>query len=99
MLKRMVRFEFVKLVPVDAQGKEELNANPVLAYTVQNDQRKEFGYRSFSGSDSYTLEYDVYQQIRRHHPAFIPDIEACQGFYLSGRWQAVNELGDLVRPE
>lgn len=89
LLDEVVRVDFVKFVPVDHRG-NELPENPSLGYVVYNGEHREFGLRTFEGSDSYTLDHDVWVAMTQHHPEMAETAASMGGFCLNGLWSTAN---------
>lgn len=89
-----VRFQFMKFIEVDRLG-NEIERRPSFGYILFNDERKDYGYGTFGASDSYTIHYDVLNQIRVKHPEFMSYITESGGFYLGDSWIPVENDGDL----
>ncbi|WAH38823.1 hypothetical protein [Alicyclobacillus dauci] len=92
-----VNFEFQTFVSSDYQGHQINEAMPTRGYIVYNDRRKDFGFGAFGVSDSYTIDYDVLNQIRAKHGAFMDDIVRAGGFNLNGEWHDVDGNGEILK--
>lgn len=90
VVKHLVHVNFIRFVEVDASGRD-LDRPAAIGYIVYNGEYQEFGQWSFSRSDDYTLEADVYDQIRAKHPRIAPFVEELRGFYLCGKWCALTD--------
>jgi hypothetical protein len=95
---QIVNFRFTDFIQSDYQVHENNVETPARrGYIVYNDRRKDFGFGTFGSSDSYTIDYDVLNQIRVMHTDFIKDIIESGGFLINGVWHPVNSEGNLVR--
>jgi hypothetical protein len=94
---KIVNFQFTDFIQSDYQGHESVETLPRRGYIVFNDRRKDFGFGTFGSSDSYTVEYDVLNQIREMHSDFMRDIVESGGLTINGVWHPVDSEGNLVR--
>lgn len=94
--RSVVNFEFETFTPSDFEGHQNLDNPSVRGYLVYNDGRKDFGFGTFGMSDTYTIDYDVLNQIKAKHPAFMKEIVEQGGFNINGVWHEVNGDGDLI---
>jgi hypothetical protein len=96
---QIVNFQFTDFVQTDYQGHETVEELPRRGYILFNDRRKDFGFGAFGSSDSYTIDFDVLNQIRVMHPNFMTDIVESGGLMINGIWHPVDGQGNLVKDE
>ncbi|MFB5190330.1 hypothetical protein [Alicyclobacillus fastidiosus] len=91
----VVNFEFQTFTPSDYEGHQSVDNPSVRGYIVYNDRRKDFGFGTFGVSDSYTIDYDVLNQIKAKHNPFMDDIVSQGGLKINGVWHEVDGRGEL----